>query len=201
MFVTQHTGVWDRGLLDKLWTLYTAAYAPMAEAAVTRETLMRLDFDDVLRDPSFRVWLLWDGEDPVAMCVIATDVTNSRYLSTAYFEARYPAHVRNGTVHYIYCLVVHPTHAARGSIIRLAKECLALEASEGALLVFDTPETNERSAGGGFARMMERLARMVGTPAPVQLLEVQRYYAIDLSEDHTPEAPLYTPEFELAAAS
>ena len=201
MFVTQHTGVWDRGLLDKLWTLYTAAYAPMAEAAVTRETLMRLDFDEVLRDPSFRVWLLWDGEEPVAMCVIATDVTNSRYLSTAYFEARYPTHVRNGTVHYIYWLVVHPAHAARGSIIRLAKECLALEASEGALLVFDTPETNERSAAGGFARMMERLARMVGAPAPVQLLEVQRYYAIDLSDDRTPEVPLDTPEFELAAAS
>ena len=199
MFVTKHTGVWDRGLLDKLWTLYSAAYAPMAEAAVTRETLMRLDFDEVLRDPSFRVWLLWDGEDPVAMCVIATDVKTSRYLSTAYFESRYPTHVRNGTVHYIYCLVVHPRHAARGTIIRLAKECLALEAKEGALLVFDTPETNERSAAGGFAKMMERLAQMVGSSAPVQLLEVQRYYAIDLSEARKPEVPLYTPEFELAA--
>ena len=92
-----------------------------------------------------------------------------------------PDALRNGTVHYIYWLVVHPDHAARGAIIRLAKECLALEADEGALLVFDTPETNERSAGGGFARMMERLAKMVGARAPVQLLEVQRYYAIDLA--------------------
>jgi hypothetical protein len=36
--------------------------------------------------------------------------------------------------------------------------------------------------------MMERLAQMVGAPAPVQLLEVQRYYAIDLSEARMTEA-------------
>lgn len=199
MFVTQHSGVWDRAVLDRLWNLYEVAYEPLAEAAVTRELLLRTEFDEVLRDSSFRVWLLWDGEDPVAMCVIATDITASRYLSNAYFEARYPEHVRNGTVHYIYWLVVHPGHGARGTIIRLAKECLSREADDGALLVFDTPETNERSAKGGFARMMERLATMVGAPAPVQLLEVQRYYAIDLSTARPRDAPLYTSEFELTA--
>jgi hypothetical protein len=199
MFVTQHTGVWDRALLDRLWSLYVIAYEPMAEAAVTNELLARREFDEVLRDASYRIWLLWDGEEPVAMCVIATDITRSRFLSTAYFEARYPTQLRNGTVHYIYWLVVHPIHAAKGAIIRLAKECLALEAHEGALLVFDTPETNERSNGGGFTRMMERLAKMVGAPAPVQLLEVQRYYAIDLSTARQRDAPLYTSEFELTA--
>lgn len=196
MFVTQHTGVWDRTLLDRLWSLYEIAYEPMAEAAVTNELLARIEFDEVLRDPSYRIWLLWDGEEPVAMCVIATDIKQSRFLSTAYFEARYPTQLRNGTVHYIYWLVVHPVHAAKGAIIRLAKECLALEAHDGALLVFDTPETNERSTGGGFTRMMERLAKMVGAPAPVQLLEVQRYYAIDLSSALVGDAPLDTSELD-----
>ena len=187
MFVTQHSGVWDRPLLDRLWSLYFAAYQPVAEGAVTRELLLRMEFDEVLRDPSYRTWLLWDGEDVVAMCVIATDLARSRYLSSAYFESRYPSHVRDGTVHYIYWVVVHPVHAARGAIVRLAKECLKQEAEEGVLLVFDTPEMNERSAGGGFAKMMERLAQMVGAPAPVQLLEVQRYYAIDLAEGRMSE--------------
>jgi hypothetical protein len=36
--------------------------------------------------------------------------------------------------------------------------------------------------------MMERLAQMVGALAPVQLLEVQRYSAIDLSEARSSEA-------------
>ena len=101
-------------------------------------------------------------------------------------------------MHYIYWLVVHPVHAAKGAIIRLAKECLALEAHEGALLVFDTPETNERSNGGGFTRMMERLAKMVGAPAPVQLLEVQRYYAIDLASARVGDEPLDTSELDFA---
>jgi len=192
MRVTLHSGVWDRHLLNRLWTLYEIAYEPIADAAVTREVLSRDEFDDVMRDPSFRIWLLWDGEEPIGMSVIATDLANSRYLSSAYFEARYPTHVKNGTVHYIYWVVVHPGREARGAIIALAKDCLALEADEGALLVFDTPETNERSAGGGFVRMMERLAQMVGAAAPVQLLEVQRYYASDLSEARLQDIPLDT---------
>jgi hypothetical protein len=196
MFVTQHAGIWDRALLDRLWSLYVVAYEPMSETAVTNELLARIEFNEVLRDPSYRIWLLWDGEEPVAMCVIATDITRSRYLSTAYFEARYPTKLRSGKVHYIYWLVVHPVHAAKGAIIRLAKECLALEAQEGALLVFDTPQTNERSSGGGFAQMMERLAKMVGAPAPVQLLEVQRYYAIDLASALVGDALLDTSELD-----
>jgi hypothetical protein len=47
--------------------------------------------------------------------------------------------------------------------------------------------------------MMERLAKMVGAPSPVQLLEVHRYYAIDLSAARTLEESLYTSEFELTA--
>jgi hypothetical protein len=192
MHVTRHSGVWDRPLLDRLWALYEIAFDPIAEAAVSREVLRRTEFEEVLRDPSFRVWLLWDGDEPIGMSVIATDLANSRYLSSAYFETRYPTHFRNGTVHYIYWVVVHPGREARGAIISLAKKCLALEADEGALLVFDTPETNERSVGGGFVRMMERLAQMVGAAAPVQLLEVQRYYAIDLSEAQLDDVPLDT---------
>ena len=181
MFVTKHSGVWDRDLLDRLWALYEIAYEPIAEAAVSREVLHRSEFDDVLRDPTFRVWLLWDDEEPVAMCVVATDLARSRYLSRPYFEKHYPEHYRNGTVHYIYWMVVHPEHEARGTIARIAKVGLAVEADEGALLVFDTPEVNERSVGGGFAQMMERLGQMIGVDAPVRVIDVQRYYAIDLS--------------------
>ena len=60
--------------------------------------------------------------------------------------------------------------------------------------------TNDRT-GGGFTRMMERLAKMVGAPAPVQLLEVQRYYAIDLSSARVAEAPLDTSELGVHRAS
>ena len=199
MFVTQHSGVWDRDSARPVVGLYEAAYEPMAEAAVTRELLLRTEFDEVLRDSTFRIWLLWEGEDPVAMCVIATDITRSRYLSTPTSRRTIPTHVRNGTVHYIYWLVVHPVTRPVARSSGSPRNASAVEAEDGALLVFDTPETNERSAKGGFAQMMERLAKMVGAPAPVQLLEVQRYYAIDLSAARVQrDAPLY--EFELTAS-
>jgi hypothetical protein len=185
MFVTRHTHVVDMVLSDKLWHLYEVSYAGMAEEAVTREMLYRSEFDETIADPSNRLWVLWDDAVPVGMSLVATDIASTRYLSRAYFERHYPDHVRRDAVHYIMWLVVHPAYVAKGAIVRLAKEGLALEAAEGVLLVFDTPQTNQR-AGGGFEEMMARLAKSVMGGAPVHHLETQHYYAVDFA---TADAP------------
>ena len=65
---------------------------------------------------------------------------------------------------------------AGASSIRIARE-----AEDGALLVFDTPQVNERGAGGGLAELMSRLAKAVVGGATVHLLETQRYYAVDFA--------------------
>jgi hypothetical protein len=181
MFVTRHTQVVDRRLSDKLWTLYDIAYRAMAGSAVTREMLYRSEFDETIADPSNRLWVLWDDNVPVGMCLVATDIGATRYLSREYFEQHFPDHMRRGGVHYIMWLVIHPAHTAKGAIVRLAREGLALEASEGALLVFDSPSVNQPSATGGFAEMMSRLARSLAGPAPVHHLETQHYFAVDFA--------------------
>lgn len=188
MFVTRHTHVTDPVLSDKLWQLYETAYSGMAEAAVTREMLFRSEFDEAIADPSNRLWVLWDDAAPVGMSLVATDIGSTRYLSRAYFETHFPDHMLRGAVHYIMWLVVHPAYMAKGAIVRLAKEGLALEASEGVLLVFDTPQANQR-AGGGFEEMMSRLARSVMGGAPVHHLETQHYYAVDFASQ-VPDAEL-----------
>ena len=181
MFVTRHTHVVDVGLANKLWQLYELAYRGLAEKAVTREMLYRSEFDEAIADPSNRLWVLWDDNCPVGMSLVATDIGSTRYLSRAYFERHYPDHLQRNAVHYIMWLVIHPAHAGKGAILRLAKEGLALEASEGALLVFDTPEMNQPEVTGGFAEMMSRLAKSVDGPAPIHHLEAQHYFAIDFS--------------------
>ena len=181
MFVTRHTHVVDLVLADKLWQLYDFAYRDLAEGAVTRETLYRTEFDAAIADPTNRLWVLWDDNWPVGMSLVATDIGSTRYLSRAYFERHYPDHMQRGAVHYIMWIVIHPAHAAKGAILRLAKEGLLLEASEGALLVFDTPAMNQPEATGGFAEMMVRLAKSVAGPAPLHHLEAQHYFAIDFS--------------------
>jgi hypothetical protein len=180
MFVTRHTHVVDIVLVDKLWYLYELAYQGMAEEAVTREMLYRSEFEETIADPTNRLWVLWDDATPVGMSLVATEIGNTRYLSRAYFEHHYPDHMRRNAVHYIMWLVVHPSHVAKGAIVRLAREGLSLEASEGVLLVFDTPAVNQRP-GGGLAEMMSRLAKSLVGGAPVHHLETQHYYAVDFA--------------------
>ncbi len=181
MFVTRHTHVVDVVLANKLWQLYELAYSGLAEKAVTREMLYRSEFDEAIADTTNRLWVLWDDNLPVGMSLVATDIGSTRYLSRAYFERHYPDHLRRGAVHYIMWLVIHPAHAAKGAILRLAKEGLSLEASEGALLVFDTPEMNQPEVTGGFAEMMSRLAKSIAGTTPLHHLEAQHYFAIDFS--------------------
>ena len=181
MFVTRHTHVVDPVLSNKLWRLYEVSYHGLAELTVTREMLYRTEFDEAIADPTNRLWVLWDDTTPVGMTLVATDVASTRYLSRAYFEHHYPDHMRRGAVHYIMWLVVHPAHEARGALVRLAREGMALEASDGALLVFDSPEMNQPGITGGFAEMAARSARFVAGPAPVLHLETQHYFAIDFA--------------------
>lgn len=196
MFVTRHTHVVDPVLGDKLWQLYEVAYRGLAELAVTREMLYRSEFDETIADPTNRLWVLWDDNSPVGMTLVATDIGATRYLSRQYFEHHYPDHMRRGAVHYIMWLVVHPAHAARGALVQLAREGMALEAADGALLVFDSPEVNQPHIAGGFAEMAARSARFVAGPAPVHHLETQHYFAIDFAavpaEDSRPENASYS---------
>lgn len=195
MFVTRHTHVVDIVLADKLWQLYELAYSGLSERAVTREMLYRSEFDSTIADPTNRLWVLWDDSMPVGMSLVATDIGSTRYLSRAYFELHYPDHMRRGVVHYIMWLVIHPAHVAKGAIIRLAKEGLAQEASEGALLVFDSPAMNQPDVTGGFAEMMSRLSEGVSAAAPVRHLETQHYFAVDFSAHTDSDAtrPLEVP--------
>lgn len=188
MYVTRHSNVTDMVLTDKLWALYETAYRGMSELVVTREMLFRTEFDQSLADPTNRIWVLWDDSVPVGMSLVATDVGSTRYLSRAYFEHHYPEHVRREAVHYVMWLVVHPAYQARGAMQRITKEGLALEASEGALVVFDAPEVNQPSIDGAFAEMVTRMARLMGSDAPVEHLGTQRYFAVDFAPKSSPAA-------------
>jgi GNAT superfamily N-acetyltransferase len=181
MFVTRHSHITDHALRERLWRLYELAYRGMSERAVTRESYFRSEFDDVLIEPTNRIWVLWRDDDPIAMAVISTDIGATRYLSRVYFETRYADHVLRGAVHYILWVVVHPLHEAKGVLVRLAREVIGLEADEGALLVFDAPEVNQPTDRGGIAELMRRLASMVSEGTPVDQIEVQRYYAVDFA--------------------
>ena len=181
MFVTRHNSVVERGLLERLWELYELAYRRTAEESASREMFFRSEFDTAIADSSNRLWILWADDEPVAMVLIATDIGSTRYLSEPFFERHFTDHSRRGAVHYILFVVVHPRYAAKGALTRMARDVLGTEAAEGVLLVFDSPEINQPQDQGGVALMMERLANMVVTGAPLVPLDVSRYYGIDFA--------------------
>jgi hypothetical protein len=182
MHVTQHRAVLDPVVLDRLWELYEVSVRPTSEVSVSQELYLRDEFDHMLRDDRNRLWVLHDDERLAAMLLIATDLSTLRYFSRAYFERNYPEQVANGTAHFIVWLVVHPAYVATGAIARLGRPALALEIAEGAVLVFDVPWVHQPEAVGGFAEVMNRVARMAGSHASTRQIEVQRYFAIDFSE-------------------
>ena len=180
MYITQHTNVTDRQVVDELWSLYETSYAPLAAADITRETLFRSEFEEVLADPSNRVWVVRDDNEPVAMALIATDIASTRYLSRAYFDRSDPDRMNAGLVHYIMWVVTHPDHQGGPATFELARGALAVEASEQALLVFDLPESNQPKHDGGGAELFYRLAQMVG-PVSLEAHGGSRYYALDFA--------------------
>ncbi len=187
MFVTRHSPVTDPTLKDQLWTLYSRAYLRTAEDSVTHEMLDRLEFNDQLTDATNRAWVVWEDSMPIAMTLVATDVRRTRWLSEQYFKKNFPEKFRAGLVHYVVWAVVDPSYVVRGASIFMARQAMAVEAREGALLVFDMPEANQPHEIGGAAELMRRMARMVGE-AQLLPLTVQRYYALDFQSANTQEA-------------
>ncbi|MGZ4700634.1 MAG: GNAT family N-acetyltransferase [Ilumatobacteraceae bacterium] len=181
MFVTRHNAAVERGLLERLWQLYELAYRRTAEESASREMFFRSEFDAAIADPTNRLWVLWADDEPVAMVLIATDISATRYLSAPYFERRFTDHSRRGAVHYVLFIVVHPRYVAQGVLTRMARDVLGTEAAEGVLLVFDSPEVNQPNEGGRGALLFERLANMVASGAPLIPLDVSRYYGIDFA--------------------
>lgn len=182
MHVTRHFGLTNPAIADQVWALYTAGYQRLVGRTVTHEMLYRDEFDAAVGNPSNRLWVLWDDRQPVACTLLATDVGSTGYISREYFEQRYPEFVAEGRVRYLMWIVVHPSYVARGVLLRLAREALGLEAEEGSLLVFDSPEVNQPSDRGGSAELMARVVNATSNGSTVEQIEVQRYFLADFSK-------------------
>lgn len=182
MFITRHAEITDRGVLDELWELYDLAYEKIAELDITRETLYRHEFDEVMADSTYRTTVVRNDDGaPIAMSVFATDIAVTRYLSIPYFKRTYPERFAAGKIHYVMWILVHPDHQATRATYELARNGLAPEVEDGTLLVFDLPESNQPNEQGGGAEFFHRVAKTI---AEVQLesFGVSRYYALDFAQ-------------------
>lgn len=82
-------------------------------------------------------------------------------LNAEYFRRHHADRMARGQVHYVMWVVVDPDVELRGANVALAKEALTAEARDGALLVFDLPDTHQPDDAGGAAELMLRMAKIV----------------------------------------
>lgn len=186
MFITRHTRLGDVDLRDRLWEFYRRAHAVNPPMPFT-EVVNRSEFDDALLNSTNRVWVVWEDNRPVVMTLIATDITSTRWLNAEYFRTNHAERMRKGLVHYVMWVVVDASVELRGANIALAKEALAAEARDGALLVFDLAESKQPNDKGGAAELMLRMAKMVGEVSLLPLA-AQRFYALEFSSTPTESA-------------
>lgn len=184
MYLTRHSNVTDRAVVESLWELYEVAYQPLAASEPTREMLFRTEFDEVLADPANRLYVVREENRPIAMAMVATDIGSTRYLSRPYFEQRFPERMAAGLIHYIMWIVVHPEFQASDAVFHLARGGLGPEQAEGALLVFDLPESRQPNERGAGAELFYRLAQMVG-PVGLHSFGASRYYALDFAPERS----------------
>ena len=189
MYITKHSNVTDRAILESFWQLYEVSYFPLAASDPSRELLFRSEFDAVLADPTNRITVLRDENRPIAMSVAATDIGSTRYLSRPFFERMYPERMAAGLVHYVMWIVIHPDYQGSNATFQLARAGLAQEQEEGALVVFDVPESNQPGDRGGAAELIARLAGMLG-PVSLESFGVTRYFALDFAPVATEVAPV-----------
>jgi predicted GNAT superfamily acetyltransferase len=161
------------GDAEALLGLYRASIAPLDEVAAGVQSFADDDFLEQLRNESV---LKLVGRDrrgrPEALCLIATDLSDVPWISSAFFAARFPEQYERGVIYYIASVVVQPDNQGAGWAYALMKEVTRVVAESDGIAAFDCCSYNND--------VIPELAFRVSTQfCDVEALEVdaQRFYA------------------------
>lgn len=91
-------------------SIYRAAFDPLKTKSPARQWLTDEEFLDEMSDPAVLKFVAraQDGDEIVAMSLMATDLSTVPWISEPYFAAKYPEHYGDGKIFYIGVLLVRP---------------------------------------------------------------------------------------------
>ena len=107
MEITRETQV-DIELEDKFWLLYNTAIADLKAASPCRQYMHESSFRKEMSDERILKFVLWEDDIAVAMALVAVDLRAIDWISPEFFEIKYPAHFKQGTIFYFGALIVDP---------------------------------------------------------------------------------------------
>ncbi|GAA2519493.1 hypothetical protein [Pilimelia columellifera] len=177
--------------IDALYELYRAAFTPLQAKAAARHMLDADEFAAEMVDERIEKHVVWDGERPIALNTLTTDLAAVPWVSPEFYAQRYPDRAERGALFYLGYTLVHPDYEGQAIYARLIAR-LARRANDArAVVAFDVCGYNDqtRNLAAGIAGLSRTLDMTLET------IDVQTYYAAVLNGPRTaPAEPAQSPQ-------
>lgn len=161
----------DAAEVDRLWSIYRAAFTPLATATPMRHgSYTRPQFEELLRDPDFRKYVAYVNGNAAGLCVITTALEKIPWISPPYYAQRFAELAARGEVFFLTGVVIDPRYqnAQRVGAVLLATAIRSL--GEEGVLCADYSE-NLRSSLRPFVE------RALGRAGVAEVLDRQVFIA------------------------
>jgi hypothetical protein len=158
----------------RYWELYEEAFSGLRTMSPCRQFLTEAEFHEEMADERIIKFVLWDGEDPVALMLVARDLAAVPWISPDYFATRYPEHYASGRIYYVGALLTAPHERRAGNANRLMLELARFIGERKAIMAYD--------CGGLNAEFLPAIIRQVAGETGEyreDKLDAQHYYAVE----------------------
>lgn len=131
-------------LARRFWGLYDVAFGPLRTGSPCRQALTEEEFHEEMQDERIVKLTLWDweGDEAVAMALLATDLAAVPWISPEYFEARFPEEYARGAIYYLGAIVTAPHWRRAGNAQILGDEMVRYVAERDGVFAFDCASLN-----------------------------------------------------------
>jgi GNAT superfamily N-acetyltransferase len=173
MKITRETQV-DIELEDKFWLMYNTAFADLRTASPCRQYMHESEFREEMSDERMLKFVLWEDDMAVAMALVAVDLRAIDWISPEFFEMKYPAHYKQGTIYYFGALLVDPGLQGLHYSELLLAELISFVVKNNGIAAFDCYSRNSEWLPVLIEQMGDKVAVV-----EMNKLGYQAYFAIE----------------------
>lgn len=161
----------DPDRVERFLEVYRISMEPLEELAACRQSLTDDEFRAEMADPSTVRYVGWEGEHPLALFWMTTDLTKVPWISPRYYAKRFPELYEQRLLFYISGVVVLPEARGQDWSARLFSEGIRYVAELGGASVFDCSSFVVETVG------MLKIVEHAGAP-------ITRYQRHELDAQH-----------------
>lgn len=132
----------EEGIARRFWSLYDVAFGPLRTASPCRQALTEQEFHEEMQDERIVKLVVWDGDEAVAMALLATDLAAIPWISPDYFAARFPDQYARGAIYYLGAILTAPHRREAGNAQILGNEMVRYVAERDGVFAFDCASLN-----------------------------------------------------------